>query len=706
MDGPSNQGNAALAARQQEAKNRYLSAASAAKREIGDIPPIVNSDRRFSTRESLRAWCETYESDTFTMGWSSDHLKAIARLEEAVLYGALFAFAMPRGSGKTSLVRAATRWAICHALNRYVFVIGANVNKAQDSLDSIKTAFRFSDILNDDFPEVTVAARALAGIANRASGQTCNNVSTMIEWSKDRVVLPTVPYPPNHPLHADGVASATSGSVIGASGLTGDGIRGSLVTTASGESLRPDLVLLDDPQTDASAASPSQNETRLRLVMGAVLGMAGPGKSISAVMPCTVIQPGDMVDRILDPKISKEWRGERTKLLTSMPAELGEWEKYREVYEQDMLRQPPNFDISNKYYEDHRDVLDKGAEAAWAERKKPTEVSAVQHAMHLYFRDELAFWAEYQNDPQATDFSDEGFLSADEIAEKVSGVKRGVVPPDCTALSAFIDVQGEVLYWLVAGWSNGFGGQIIDYGTWPDQGRRQFTLRSLQKTLGDTYPGTDTNGGIYGGLIDLIGTLWGREWPTVGGDVMRISHGMVDAGWGDSKKTVYKACRDTPFAASISPSHGRGIKAGNMPIDEWPKQPGEQAGHCWRRRITKGEGVRHVLYDTNVWKTLVNRKLAVPRGGFGDLSLYKASIAHHRQFAEHIKTEPYVRTSGHGRDLIEFKPPIAGRDNHWFDCLTGAAVAASIAGISASGHEVQKKSKKRLKLSDIQKQKG
>lgn len=706
MDGPDKDRKKEIASKRQEQKNRYLNEANAAKREIGKIPPIVDLGRRHSTRDSLRTWCETYEKDTFVMGWSDDHLRAIARIEESALHGALYAFAMPRGSGKTSLVRAATRWAMCHGLVRYAFIIGANISKAEDSLDSIKMAFRFNNLIHEDFPEVTHAIRALAGVAMKANGQTCDGSNTMINWSKDRIVLPTVPYPENHPDYAKGVACRTSGSIIGVSGLTGDGIRGSLITTATNESIRPDLVLLDDPQTDASASSPSQNETRLRLIMGAVLGMAGPGKSISAMMPCTVIQPGDMVDRILDPKTSKEWRGERTRLLKTMPKHLGEWEKYREVYEQDMLREPPDFTLSNEYYEKHRAKLDAGAEASWEERKKETEVSAIQHAMHLYFRDELAFWAEYQNDPQATDFSDEGFLSADEIAAKVTGLRRGVVPPECTAVTVGIDVQGEVLYWVVGAWSNGFGGQIIDYGTWPDQGRRNFTLRSLQKTLSDTYPGTDTNGAIYAGLQDLIEMLWVREWETAGGDVMRVSHGLVDAGWGDSKKTVYRACRDSQYANSISPSHGRGIKAGNLPIDEWPKKPGEQMGHCWRRRITKGEGVRHVLYDTNIWKTLFHRKLAAPQGSYGDLSLYKASVAHHRQFAEHCKTEAYVRTQGQGRELLEFKPPVAGRDNHDFDCAVMAMVAASIAGVTASGHEVKQQKKKRIRLSDVQKRKG
>jgi len=456
-----------------------------------------------------------------------------------------------------------------------------------------------------------------------------------------------------------------------------------------------------------SSASPSQNLTRISLLMGAVLGMAGPGKSISGMMPCTIINQGDMADQILDSKKHPEWRGETTKLLATMPENLGEWEKYREVYEKCVSKEPPDITEANEYYETHRDTLDKGAEASWPERKLDIEASAIQHAMHLYFRDEQAFWAEYQNDPQAINVVDEGFLTADEISAKVSGIERRVVPPDCTHLSAFIDVQGPILYWLVAAWQDGFGGQVVDYGTWPDQKRRHFTLQTLNKTLGDEYPGMDVNGAIYSGLIDLIGNLWGSEWDTVDGGTLRISHGMVDAGWGDSKKTVYKACRDSRFASSVSPSFGRGIKAGNMPMDEWPKKPGEQEGHCWRRRVTKGEGVRHVLYDVNTWKTLVNRKLATPLGNSGSLSLYKASPSHHRQLADHIKAEPYVRTSGQGRELIEFKPPVAGRDNHWFDGLVGAAVAASIAGVSAMGHEVAKKAKrKRVKLSDIQKQKG
>jgi hypothetical protein len=39
-----------------------------------------------------------------------------------------------------------------------------------------------------------------------------------------------------------------------------------------------------------------------------------------------------------------------------------------------------------------------------------------------------------------------------------------------------------------------------------------------------------------------------------------------------------------------------------------------------------------------------------------------------------------VKTEGRGRTVDERKLRVDGLDNHWLDCLVGAAVAASIQG--------------------------
>ena len=687
-----------------ETKRKWASQQSAQAREIGAIPAIADIERRSACAHSLRRFCETYNPDAFTLAWSDDHLRAIARIEEAVEHGALYAFAMPRGAGKTSLCRMASLWAIAYAKVRYVFVIGANAEKAQDTLDAIKTWIRFLPEFAEDFPEISRGPIALAGIANRASGQTCEGHPTLIEWSKDRVVLPTVPLPPNWPSDWPAPESGlapTSSSTIGVSGLTGDGIRGSLHTLATGEQIRPDLVLLDDPQTDESAASPSQNNYRERLVSGAVLGMAGPASRISAVMPCTVIQPDDFIDRILDRQKHPLWRGERTKMLKSMPENMGEWEKYFEVYQRCAQKEPPDFEEANAYFKKRRKKLEKGAEASWPDRMLDTEVSPIQHAMHLWFRSPVAFAAEYQNEPETLQRSDE-FATADEIKQKTSGVGRGLVPPWATKLTGFIDVQDRLLYFAVVAWSEQFGGQIVAYGTYPDQQRIYFRYTDAQRTLRRVHPKTGRTGAIYAGLLATVDQLVGHAWPNVDNTATyRIERLMIDAG--HEKNIVYEVCRDSRHAAVITPSFGRGIRAGDNPMSEWKRNPGEEIGHQWRRRTAKGEGVRYVLYDTNAWKTRVQHALNTPAGDPGTMVLFNDQPQRHQMIAEHLTAESPQRTEGRGREVIEWRLIEKHRDNHLLDCVVGSAVAASVAGVRATGDsKPQGGRRRRMKLSDRQ----
>jgi hypothetical protein len=325
--------------------------------------------RRARCRGSLKLFCKTYNPELFYLPWSDAHNNAIAKLEETVLHGALYAFAMPRGFGKTSLCRMAALWAISYRLVRYVFIIGANATKGEENLDAIKLSIRFLPKYVADFPEIAYPAVALGGIANRAGGQLSEEESTLIEWSADRIVLPTVKPPKNWPkaweLRADGNVP-TAGSVVMVSGLTGDGIRGSLLTLSTGEAIRPDLVLLDDPQTDESAGSSAQCDAREQLIAGAVLGMAAPDKPLSAFMPCTIIEPDDMAERLLDRSKHPLWRGERTSLLASMPKNETAIDAYLDVYRQCFRQDPPDLKGAAQYWRAHRAELEEGAVAAAA----------------------------------------------------------------------------------------------------------------------------------------------------------------------------------------------------------------------------------------------------------------------------------------------------------------------------------------------------
>lgn len=692
-------------------------ARSAAGRDIGAVPAIANVRRRSRCRTSLRLFCETYNPQAFALGWSADHLEAIARIEEAATLGALYAFAMPRGAGKTTICRMAALWALSYAHRRYVFVVGANAAKAEDTLDAIKTYVRFLPDYAADFPEVSFPAQALGGIAHRAAGQLAGGAPTMIEWGKDRVILPTVAVPANWPKswprRLDGMAP-TSGAAISTSGLTGDGIRGSLLTLTTGEPIRPDLVLLDDPQTPESARSPSQNVTREKLVSADVLGMAGPGKTISAVMPCTVIEAGDFVDRILDRERYPLWRGTRSKMLRSMPSSMAAWDRYWEVYRRCAQQEPPTLAEANAYYQAHRDELDAGAEASWQARHAADEVSAVQHAMHLYYRSPRAFAAEYQNEPEVSGpaAGDVHDLQADEVAARLDRLPRGLVGLDATRLTAGIDVQGRILFWVVVSWTEGFGGRVVDYGSWPRQSRAYYSASDASPSLADQFPDMGLDGRLYAALSRLTEDLLGRSWPRLeGGDPVAVERCLVDANWGESTQAVYQFCRTSPRAAVLLPSHGRGIGASALPMRDWPPRPGERRGRDWLiPRAGQGRG-RHVTYDANSWKSFVAGRLLAPAGSPGALWLPGDRPHDHQLLADHLSAECPVPTHGRGRTVHEWRLRPDRRENHWLDCLVLAAVAASVQGLAWSpagdaGQAVEAAAAApRVKLSELQKAK-
>jgi hypothetical protein len=347
--------------------------------------------------------------------------------------------------------------------------------------------------------------------------------------------------------------------VIKVAGLTGR-LRGMKYKRPDGQTVRPSLVVLDDPQTDESARSLSQCATRESILAGAVLGLAGPGKKISGIMPCTVIRPSDMADNILDRDKHPEWNGERTRMVYSFPSDEKLWAEYAQIRAEG-LRDGDGGAAATEFYRHNRQGMDAGAEVAWSERFNHDELSAVQHAMNLRLQDEAAFFAEYQNAPIPPQAADAGMLQADEIAAKVNHLQRGEIPVTCNHVTMFIDVQQKLLYWLVAAWTQDFTGYVIDYGTFPDQRRQYFTLRDVRHTLAAFSPRAGVEGAIHAGLAQLTEECLGRAWLRDDGAELRVSRCLVDANWGQSTDVVYQFCRQSAHASVVMPSHGRFVGA-------------------------------------------------------------------------------------------------------------------------------------------------
>ena len=154
-----------------------------AGQDIGPVPAVENPERRARASQDFRFFLETYFAGAFYMAWSEDHLKVIAKIERAVLHGGLFAFAMPRGSGKTTLARLAGLWAILTGAREFVCLVAGSLDRAVDLLEAIKKELLGNGRILADFPEAVYPIVKLANNARRQIGQHVDGVPTYITWA-------------------------------------------------------------------------------------------------------------------------------------------------------------------------------------------------------------------------------------------------------------------------------------------------------------------------------------------------------------------------------------------------------------------------------------------------------------------------------------------------------------------------------------------
>lgn len=656
--------------RKRDAMARKSREQSAEGRDLGEIPPVKNPKRRKKCERNLALYLSTYYPGTFPWEWSDDHRKQIARMEAGILDGGLYALAAPRGDGKSSKILRACNWALSYGHRRFIAMIAAEQSKGEeDLLDPLKIEWETNDLLLEDFPEIAYPIRALEGIVTRARAQTINGRRTFMTWKGRTLVFPTVP------------GSSASGATVRVTGLLGR-IRGMSTTTASGDTIRPDLVMIDDPQTDESARSDAQCAVREKILNSAVLGLAGPGKRINGFAAVTVIREGDVAHRLLNRKLYPRWQGEKYRLVYEWPKNKDLVEKYKQLRLSDIDAGDDTAKKATAFWKKNRKKIEEGARVGWEHRKTPDEVSAVQHAVNLQQDNPDTFDAEYQNEPKQTVAVAELRLpTSDDVVMQRSGYERGTVPEGCNWIGCGWDVQGEVLFWSVVAVDENFSGWVIDYGAWPQSNRDYFTLSEVDPTISAVTGIADPDAALRAALSALTDEMLEREYVGTDGSVRRIDRMLCDAGW--RTKTVYAWARQA--TAPLWPCHGRGVTAKESPWETMRRKRGERVGYGFRMPpVTKTDAPRHVLIDTNTWKTQILPRFCLPLDSPGAWALFKSPPVRHRMFGDHLSAERPTKTSGRGRTLFEFSL-VPGRENHWLDATLYAAVAAVIAGAPVPG---------------------
>ena len=644
-----------------------------AENEIGELvyrwgrysdgrPKPRNRKRWMSCKRDLGRFLKTYMGQAFPLAWSADHREAISRLAYSIQHGGLRAIAMPRGNGKTTICEGATIWAVAYGYRKYPVVVGATKDAAESVLASIKREIEDNPLMAEDFPAMAVPVSCLDGKPIRGKAQLCDGKYTRVGIKADRIEFASV-------------KSDSCGALIQALALTGN-LRGARRKMSDGSVQRPDFALLDDPQTDESAASPTQTETRDRLVSGAILGLSGPDVEMAAVMACTVIEPDDLSERTLD---RPEWHGIRTSLViewpdaglpdekpdpkNGRPASALLWAEYSRIRKAAMLDGAEGSDAATEYYRANRAAMDKGAVLSWPERYSPGQLSGLQYAMDLYLdRGVRVFFSEFQNDPRSAQKKQVYNLTAERVRNNLAGTDVRTTDEHAAFVSCFADINHYGIHWAMIAAAGDMTGTVIDYGRYPERGR--LVPKGANKS--------EVARCVYQGLGVLGKAFADFHIPRPGGR-QGLDLWTIDAGY--EMDTVFKFCR-SPLAEGLPfrvlPS--RGIASERFRESRAIGSPRE---HCHLAAIKRGQWVEH---DADWWRMETQKAFLTDAGGPGALSLWGNDADRHESYSQHMVAE-YLREHmiGEIRDFYVWGH-VPGGIWDWLDATVGAWVGCCMIG--------------------------
>jgi hypothetical protein len=724
-------------------------------------PSTINWDRRLACKHNFKLACETYFKGIFYSEWSKDQLYVLETLQDIFIDQGLFAIVMPRGGGKTALCRASLMWGCAYGHKQFPYLIGSKQDKAKQSLNVIKLHFYTNTLLAEDFPEICTSVKKLSNRAHGAAGQTFMGVSTHIEWGALNIRLPSLQFDDEtaemflrHDPESMIKVEETGTWIAKSSGINVacNGIDGSIRGEAEAHPIllsqpRPDVVLLDDVQKDQKADSPIAVQKLVDLIDGAVAGLAGPGRHISGMMPCTIASEGDAAAIYTDRQMKPEWRGKVFKMVQSWPPGITDtemtleteegrlWNKYGEI-RREALIQDGNFKKATAFYKKNRKKMDKDFKCSWETRYDDrNELSAQQHAMNLRFKNPATFAAEYQAVGKTRDPFRIFPIDLKSLIAKQAPTKRLIVPKGAQYLVSFIDIQDEILYYITCALEQDYTGVVIDYGTFPELPSKYFTnLQAIEWNLlsnkfFEVYPdlakkATRTASGkrkapidakIYWALAECHKYITNKVYMQLDPTSKQryIDRLAIDIRWGKAQEGAKRFISDIQTKTKsqrVLAYQGRSLAPHTKQFEEYTRTKGwlfenekditiKQVKWCLKPSI---DGTVVLDADVDRLKDFLIERLATPAGGKGSLSLYADTADKHTLLGTHIlESEFPEEIQARGRKKNKWMIREGKPDNHWLDGLAGCMALGGLLGccLNVTGHE-ETKTPKKLRISD------
>ena len=650
---------------------------SKAGRDIAETcPKCKDPEIRDRIKTDLLFALKILFPNRFNLEWGPDQLELVADVEKAFGVGDQLVRAMPRGTGKTQIFIGSAIVSIVTGKSQFTALIGATAKASAEMLESIATELETNEQLYAYVPELIHPIRMLEGIHQRKLLWSGTPIKQ--NWRQDRIILPSFPVVPG------------SSSIIQTVGLLGR-VRGLFFTRPDGFVVRPDLVLVDDPQTDESAVSPKQNDKRESVICNTIPGLAGPGKKTAVAVAVTVKAVGDLSDRMLDRKKHPEWHGKRTSLLRTLPGDglndadkaktLDLWNQYAEVL-RECQRSDESIMKATEFYRSNQSAMDAGAKSSWEARFEPGQISSIQYAMGLRITNPSMFASEYQNCPLVLEeFSQQ--TDPDKVVLRLSGRPRGLIPVECETLTAGVDVQKNYLVYTVGGFATNATPYIVDYGTFPDQKTQYFDRRTATRTIEHVFPNIEPDAQLFSALEGICEKLFGAEYKREDGIRMSFRKICIDVRY--KGKVIKQYVKQSKHRDALLPAQGIHTNPGSPGINDRNAQPGEISKHDFRLPpMAAGQIARTASFESSEYISKVHDALNTPLGSPGAMTLFTADPHLHRCFADQLCAEYSTQVEAKGRKKRVWNLKPNGGDNDFLDSTKLMFLAAYVSGVEPS----------------------
>lgn len=304
----------------------------------------------------LELFCRTYFPDVFTSEFCEFHRDVFSKCQEYVLGGKMkklkkyMARAAPRGHGKSQIISfGLPLWCICYGYRRNILIVSDTADQAAQFIMDIKIEIEDNDALIRDF----------------------GNLVGKDTWSGARIVT------------ANGIHCVGKGA--------GQKLRG-----IKYNSIRPDLIIIDDLENDESVETEGQRNKLFNWFMKALL-KCGYTNTIFIYIG-TILSYESLLYKVLHNKQFAMWDRKIYRAVYKF-SKSPLWDEWEQIItglndasedEEDEIAQG-----AYSFYLEHRDEMLAGVVCLWPEK----EPDYYYNLMVERVMDEESFNSEEQNDP-------------------------------------------------------------------------------------------------------------------------------------------------------------------------------------------------------------------------------------------------------------------------------------------------------------------